>query len=121
MNDYIEQELNRLRAKKSILLAELGQSVYYQYRIGQIYSEELSDISQEITELDQNIFKLQTQNTGDYEQFCGCGHLINNRDQYCSNCGSEVQKQTNTAFPTCTQCGVEAMSRAVFAMHVAQS
>ncbi|MGP4072117.1 double zinc ribbon domain-containing protein [Piscibacillus sp. B03] len=114
MNEYIERELSRLRNNKSLLLAELGQYVYYQYRIGQIYSDEINEIGQKIIELDHDIFKLQNQESNETGHLCSCGNPLNESDHYCAKCGKEVKEERQVDPVTCNQCGIEVVTQAAF-------
>ncbi|TFB15072.1 hypothetical protein E3U55_12530 [Filobacillus milosensis] len=108
MSEYYRNEIHRLQQEKSYLLTKLGQSIYYQYRIGQVYSEELKDFGEQINELDQYIHQLSIKLSGqDATQAwrCQCGNLIESDDVYCSKCGENTEKAEEESQTDCDTCG----------------
>ncbi|RPF52138.1 zinc ribbon domain-containing protein [Aquisalibacillus elongatus] len=108
MNEYVNQEIERLKREKSKLLAKLGQSIYYQYRIGQFYSEELTEFEEKISSLDAEMYELKSKLNRDDLQFrCSCGHAIDLNDTYCSRCGKKIESVKEEETSYCRACGTE--------------
>ncbi|GAA0454610.1 zinc ribbon domain-containing protein [Alkalibacillus silvisoli] len=88
MSEY-KTEKERMLAEKSWWLARLGESIYHQFRMGQLYSEELKEYAGEINKLDQQIHQLKTRN-GMSHKHCTCGHQVEEQDTYCERCGQKL-------------------------------
>ncbi|MDQ0160251.1 double zinc ribbon domain-containing protein [Alkalibacillus salilacus] len=108
-----ETEKARVLAEKSTLLAQLGASIYHQYRIGQLYSDELKGYATRLQKLDTVLHKLN-------EPFnstttCTCGTTVSEADVYCPSCGQALTfLQLNRQDQSCKQCDTALLQDATF-------
>ncbi|WP_175615396.1 zinc ribbon domain-containing protein [Piscibacillus halophilus] len=114
MSEYIVREIERLKDHKVLWLTKLGQSVYYQYRIGQIYSDELKEIGDKITELDQKIHSKLKEIHKEEIIRCVCGNTLDVEDEYCGHCGKAVEENQSNESIVCEDCNTEIMIEASF-------
>ncbi|MDQ0352991.1 hypothetical protein J2R98_002852 [Alkalibacillus filiformis] len=89
MTEY-KTEKERILADKSWWLAKLGESIYHQYRMGQLYSEELKEFGGHIQKLDHRLHELEVL-SGARNIYCTCGHEVDRADMYCERCGQKLE------------------------------
>ncbi|MET3683340.1 putative OB-fold protein [Alkalibacillus flavidus] len=106
-------EKARLQADKSTLLAELGASIYHQYRLGQLYSEELEDYAKRLQKIDDLLHRLREQD--ELHKTCTCGAVVGESDTYCHACGQTLSflKQDHQD-DACINCGTYLLVGATF-------
>lgn len=115
MDDYIQVKIEQLKRKKLELLANLGQSIYHQYRIGNIYSDELREYAEQILEIDQKIFQYQTEDEKESQySLCQCGNLLSDEDLYCGKCGKKVLVHPQETKEFCQVCEIELIPQSKF-------
>jgi len=111
LQELKDTQLEQLKRKKVKRLTELGQSIYQQYRNGNIYSDELKEFADEILKIDQLIYE-----TVKDEQplNCECGNELNRKDRFCEQCGKEVTQTFRQDEDRCHHCESSYMARANF-------
>ncbi|GEL77126.1 zinc ribbon domain-containing protein [Tenuibacillus multivorans] len=117
MSEYIKIETVRLQRKKAELLTKLGESIYYQYRIGNLYSEELKEIGEQIASLDQQLYQYYIKENSERTNLghrCVCGHLAERHNTYCSECGRKLEFPEEEEQEKCDECGNEVNSQVQF-------
>ncbi|MGM8214631.1 double zinc ribbon domain-containing protein [Bacillaceae bacterium W0354] len=116
MNELIDQKIDQLRKDKAKLLSQLGQSIYHQYRVGNIYSEELKEFADQILKIDKKLYEMIVEEREGNAHFlrCECGNLLEQDDRYCGKCGKEVNIDNNHVTSRCAKCQVELVMHSKF-------
>ncbi|WP_188208069.1 zinc ribbon domain-containing protein [Alkalibacillus aidingensis] len=115
MSSFYELERKRLLAEKSWWLAKLGESIYHQYRMGNLYSEELKEFGEKLQTLDERLHQVRVNEESIKINYCVCGHEVDTEDKYCGKCGVELSHlRANRKGIACTYCQTELMAQANF-------
>ncbi|MEK4439095.1 zinc ribbon domain-containing protein [Paenibacillus sp. FSL K6-2862] len=110
----LNKHANDLNQKKSKILLDLGQLAYYKIRTGQISDIEMTELTKDVLQLDQQIYGSlrqlsQLNNSKQQGTTCEkCGNLTDGIDKYCGSCGSKVEVQqviVNQGDLECLSCG----------------
>lgn len=108
----INKSINEAEIKKAELLLEIGKLTYEKIRSGELTDLDISDLSDEILELDKLIYNKNT----DIEytaitkekSVCKCGHIIDINDKFCAECGSKIEiQEESTDYIVCNRCNCE--------------
>lgn len=110
----LNKQTNDLNQQKSKILLDLGQLAYYKIRTGQISDIEMSELTKDVFQFDQQIYRSLRQlsefkSSKQQGTICGnCGNSTDGIDKYCGSCGSKVEIQQEIVIQgdvECMSCG----------------
>ncbi|PKR78372.1 hypothetical protein CEY16_01035 [Halalkalibacillus sediminis] len=117
MNEEHDSRISQLKHRKTLLLTKLGESIYHEYRLGNVYSDELKHFGDQLQTIDKQIYKtLEEQNSSVRREHieCDCGHLLDSDDYFCPKCGKKAPIKESKTEPSCDNCNTELYGRANF-------
>ncbi|MEG1311339.1 MAG: zinc ribbon domain-containing protein [Romboutsia sp.] len=101
---YINDEIKKTKA-----LLSMGILIYEKIRKNEINDDSFNELCNEILELDKVIYesnnKIDKLEDNKHKIFCECGHIANENDKFCVECGTSIQIEKNEdVFRVCSYC-----------------
>jgi len=113
----LKREVNESEEKRSNLIYSLGELTYENIRTRKNDSERVKNISDEILELDKNIFDLlkviDRKTKEENGLTCTCGNSLTSDDKFCKECGKKVESELdkkNSEKIICSRCQSEILA-----------
>lgn len=103
--------IDEVKSEKASILLEMGMLTYRKIRENTLVDCDYNDLSNQIMELDKIIYahKLEVEQikNAKIDTLCECGNVIGSKDNFCSECGNQVEVEENINLVTCKYCSYE--------------
>ena len=113
----LRYELKEFDEKRTSLILDMGELTYGQIRTGEANEELVKSISEDIFEIDKNIFNLletiEEKSAKENASLCQCGGHLSPDDKFCKSCGKKVELfevDNNVETIICHRCNTETIS-----------